>query len=539
MGAVEQKTTELGPFTEKEQLELELGIPKILRTEFNFLKFPFFDLAKDSQREKIKIEEWIETGEGKFHILWLVTRSIEGRFPGDFEKRLHRAIEQVINVSPKPITNPLRLGSIRYIASIMGIHPDSGKNYEDIQRAFKNIVKTSIEAKGTFQLKENSKTKRTIDDTFHLYDRVIFRGEELPNGKNADAVFLMLGSWYLQNINRNYVVPLDWRFYNQLTGNITTRMYEYLSIYFYTALERNQNYHEARYSQICNYFPLTRQYPGWKARKQLKHAHESLTSFGYFTKVEWLEITDPADWLLRYWIGPKAQDEYKHNKKEIRRHGVISGRPVPIPGRRRHKRRNEGPQNAADNHEIAKEFVSRGLTPKVAEQLAESHPEAFIAHKLEVFDWLVETKSHLIKYNPAGFLRTSVEGEYTDPPGFISKEERQHRVIKAEEFKKQQEWWELVEQYRFELQAKPEQKVYGELILWVRDYKKQNNNRHPTPQEKKVKREKLIKGLPSLEERQKQIFGEVVFKAKTPEAFEEELKGPRKKQITKAGENVN
>ena len=45
--------------------------------------------------------------------------------------------------------------------------------------------------------------------------------------------------------------------------------------------------------------------------------------------------------------------------------------------------------------------------------------------------------------------------------------------------------------------------------------------------------------MPSLEERQKQIFGEVVFKAKTLEAFEKELKNRRKEQITKVSENVN
>ena len=41
---------------EKAQLELELGVPKTLRAEFNFLKFPFFDLARNSSQEKIKIE---------------------------------------------------------------------------------------------------------------------------------------------------------------------------------------------------------------------------------------------------------------------------------------------------------------------------------------------------------------------------------------------------------------------------------------------------------------------------------------------------
>ena len=87
------------------------------------------------------------------------------------------------NTSKKLATknNPetLAIGSLRYIAKLMAINPNSGKNREDIQKAFKNIVKASIEAEGTFQLKE-TKSKRYIKDTFHLYDRVIFKGEELP-----------------------------------------------------------------------------------------------------------------------------------------------------------------------------------------------------------------------------------------------------------------------------------------------------------------------------------------------------------------------
>jgi len=334
----ERKKKALSREQKSDQMELELKLPQTLRTEFNFLKFPFFDLAKDSKRTKIKIEEWVDTREGKFHIFWKVTRDIESQFPGDFEKRLHRAIEQVVNATPKPVTNPLRLGSLRYIARLMGINADSGKNREDIQKAFKNIVKASIEAEGTFQLKEG-KNKRYIQDTFHLYERVILTGEDLPEGGTADCVYLMLGSWYLNNINNNYVVPLDWRFYNELSGAITTRMYEYLSIYFYAAIERGNQYHDVRYSQICNYFPLKPQYPAWKARKQLKSAHESLVASGYFAQIEWLETTEADDWLLRYWIGQRAREEYERNKNEIRQFGTMS-KPIPIPDRRRRSQIN-------------------------------------------------------------------------------------------------------------------------------------------------------------------------------------------------------
>ena len=514
---VEQDNIKRDLHIEKEQLELELGIPKILRTEFNFLKFPFFDLARDSKRPRIKIEEWVETKEGTFHILWLVSRDIEGRFPGDFEKRLHRAIEQVINASPKPTNNPLRLGSLRYIARLMGIN-ESGKNLADIQRAFENIVSATIKANGTFQLKE-AKSKQYIKDTFHLYDRAILKGEELPDGKTADCVYLMLGSWYLKNINNNYVVPLDWHFYNRLTGSITTRMYEFLCIYFFTALEHGRQYYDAPYSRICDYFPVKRQYPAWKARKQLKHAHESLTQSGYFDRVEWLETNKARDWIIRYWIGERAREEYERNKQEVRQLDT-SQRPVPIPQRRRRAKpeNNQAPSKASG---LVKRLMERGITPKTAKQLSESHPEAQTAHKIEVFDWLVETRSNLIKENPAGFLRKSIEETYNDPAGFISKEEQGHRAKELAKAKERQEWQFKIDSYKQQIETPVEGLVYGDLMLWEIRYKKEHGQ-PPTPKEKEAKQKELIEKRPTNKELQEQLFGKVVFKEKTLEPIENE-----------------
>ena len=490
----------------KAQLELELGVPKTLRAEFNFLKFPFFDLARDSSREKIKIEELVETNEGKFQILWQVTRDIESHFPGDFEKRLHRAIEQIINATQKPIPNPLRLGSLRYIARLMGIN-ESGKNLSDIQRAFNNVVATTIKANGTYQLKEAKSRKRFIKDTFHLYDRVVFTGEELPDGGMADCVYLMLGSWYLKNINNHYVVPLDWRFYNQLTGSITTRMYEFLCIKFFTALERGREYHDVPYSQICDYFPVTKQTPGWKARKQLKHAHDSLIATEYFQQIEWLETNKRDDWVIRYWIGDRARNEYKHNKQEIRQLGVANQRPVPIPQRRR---RTAQLQEASNSPAVVKELVDRGLTHKTAEKLCEGHSEPLVAYKIEVFDWLVETNSHLIKKSPAGFLRKSIEEDYAEPQGFVSREEREKSAKKAAERQQQQEQQRKVEKYEYQTKTPPEKLIYGDLFLWEKNFKKKNG-RPPTKQEKSAQQKELIRKLPTNKELQEQLVGRVLF----------------------------
>lgn len=509
--ATEKNTSDTG------QQSLELEIPQTLRTEFNFLKYPFFDLAGDSKRAKIEINESVVTDEGTFRILWRVTRNIESKFPGDFEKRVHRAIEQIINNAPKPIQNPLPIGSVHYLARLMGIVADSGKNYQDIQRALKNIVKTSVEAEGTFQLKE-SKTRKFINDTFHLYDRVIFKGEMLPSGEVADSIYLMLGSWYLQNINNNYVVPLDWRFYNQLQGSITTRMYEFLSIHFFVALEKRREYHDVRYKEICEYFPLVMQRPGWKARKQLKQAHELLTREGYFAKIEWLEVNEPDDWLIRYWIGNRARDEYLRNKTEVRHIGE-SARPVPLPERRRRQLLAENGANKpqeAQNSRLERDLVELwGMTPSTAKSLQKGHPEARIREVMDWAAWVKATKPALIQKNPAGWIRKCLMENWSAPAGYVSPDEvlRQKQEQEARETtqRAQLEAEQREDDWKLWYTSTPQQRVKGELWLWAAKYKREHDGKEPSQDEHGQKEAELMAALPSNIEKQQQLFGFVKY----------------------------
>lgn len=503
---------------EATQLELELAIPRTLRTEFNFLKYPFFDLAGDSKRTKIEIAESVVTSEGTFRILWRVTRNAESKFPGDFEKRVHRAVEQIINTTPKPIVNPVRIGSVHFIARLMGVNADSGKNYQDIQRALKNIVKTSVEARGTFQVKD-SKSKRVIDDTFHLYDRVIFRGEELPSGDLADAIYLWLGTWYLQNINNNYVVPLDWRFYSRLQGSITTRMYEFLSIHFFVALEHKRDFHEVRYKEICEYFPVVRQYPAWKARKQLKPAHDSLTRTGYFARVEWLDAGESDDWLLRYWIGPRARAEYERNKLEVRQIGEHA-KPVPLPERRRRRQLGVGsdPETAPDapGSPMVREMVEKwGFTPVTAASLVKTHSEARVREVLAWAAWGQAQKPAMIQKNPAGWIRKCLAEEWGAPAGYVAPEvltqQQQERATREAAQRAQLEAQRLEEDWRSWVSMTPKQRVVGEVWAWASQYKREHDGQEPSPQAYADKEAELIAALPSNTEKQQQLFGFVKY----------------------------
>ncbi|MCA9732667.1 replication initiator protein A [candidate division KSB1 bacterium] len=431
----ENKKSELVPTNQ--QLDLDLELPKTLRAEFNFLKFPFFDLAKNSKREKIEIEEEVRTSEGWGRVYWKVARSVDLHFPGDFEKRLHRAVEQILNAMPKPIQNPVRLGSLRYIAKLMGINPNSGKNIKDIQNGLKSIKGVTIEAEGSFKLKD-SKQAEEKNDTFNLYNRVIMIGQKLPSGEVADAVFVELGTWYLQNINNHYVVPLDWQFYTQLKGTITTRLYEMLSIYFFAAIENKKKAYEINYTRLCNYLPITRQNPLWKAKKQLKRAHEILTESEYFAGVEWVELPDPEDWKLVYKIGKRARAEYEKNKKEIKSTLQLPPRRRALPEQMTLSETRESPLTRV----LVEEW---NISHEKADRFIQERSDAFIQERIDFVKQAQERPGE-IKKDASGYLVRWLENpDWKFPAWYVPQKERVKKKGKSELHKKSMEYAELQE----------------------------------------------------------------------------------------------
>jgi len=410
------------------QKEKNLDITQTLRSEFHFLKFPFFDLSpRSSKKDRIEIKEIEETKEGKIEILWKVERSIDSNFPSSFARRLHKeVIEKTLNNMKKPVSQLVRLGSLRQICKKMGI-TESGKNCEDIKKALKDIKKASIEAKGTFRQKEKNGNKKFFEGSFNLYDMVYFAGEILPGGMEASEVYVLLNSMYIQNFNNNFVVPIDYKYHQSLAGDIGSRMYEMLSIWFYPALENGKKYINKKYSELCDYFPLTRQDTKWKAKKQLKSAHQQHLSSGFFVEEpEWININKKDDWLIRYWIGQKAKNWYKENKKlgnikeNVKQLGLPEQNRVgeeefekKIIIKKEEQKKTENP--------LVKQLTDLGVTQSVADDLAKDYSPK------KIKDWIEVIHDIKAKDKPA-FLVKAIKENWELPELYKKEKER-----KAEE----------------------------------------------------------------------------------------------------------
>lgn len=395
-----------------------------LRAEANFLKFPFFELSRGTSkapRDSLEVRDTIATQGTKTDVFWKVFRAAETPFPGELARRIHReVVERQISELPRPVLNPLCLGSLRDICRQLHINT-GGRNLQKVQNALTSIRRTSIQAKRTFYSKAR---KSYINDEFCLYERVAFAGAQLPDGTTADAVYIFLGSWYLENLNANYVIPLDFDYFRCLKGPLASRMYELLHHWFFIARSVNPPTIERRYSTLCDYFPLTRQDTLWKAKKQLREAHVQHHQNGYLASLpEWRPIRGTRrDWTIVYTAGKLALDERRRNQS---RRGQDAVSPDEIP----HSTRPALPPALPDaSTALAKELELRGVSPSIALSLVRDRDLAQVQRKLEVFDWLMAKPECPIDQNPAGYLRASIEQGFADPEGFIPAAERQRRA---------------------------------------------------------------------------------------------------------------
>jgi len=154
----------------------EINLPKIISSEVNLLVLPFFFLYKNTLKNKLETEyrEVIYRNGEKLEILWNVSANPKYGYPGLFE-----------------VENPIPLGSLYNLCKRMNIENYGGVEYRKIKKALEKIKATTIKSVGSFYSKG---VKQWVDDSFSLYDRIIFKGKKLPNNEIADNNYLFLGS---------------------------------------------------------------------------------------------------------------------------------------------------------------------------------------------------------------------------------------------------------------------------------------------------------------------------------------------------------
>jgi len=475
-----KKTTEL---VEKRESQ-ELSLPKVINSEVNLLVFPFFALSTKGLKKKLETEyrDMVKRGNQKIEILWNVSANPKYGYPGFFDRNIHKVIEQITTQTLRKngkVKNPIVLGSLYNLCKRMGINNYGGSEYKEIKRALERIKATTIKSIGTFYSKEG---KQWIDDTFSLYDRIVFKGKKLPNGEIADSNYLFLGSWYLQSLNSFYIKPIDYNYLQNLKRKIASRLYEILGVKFYGLRNKRQDFICYRYSKLCQLLPITPFKQISRAKQQLDPAHKELRDTEFLFNYEWDEDSG-KDWLIYYWPGRRVKKEMSKIKTEFFVPPIEEAVPLP-------KRRSQ--PSSKSPVDLVNQLIALNVSETTAKDLVE-HSSQQVIRK-----WIKGIHYTNAK-DKGAYLVKAIRENWQAPEEYLKKKEEEKKRKEQEKARLAEERKEKEQQKRKQKEAEKLDKIYNSLNpLQQKEVKKEIKNRLSAFWRKQLEREMENKEISKL-----------------------------------------
>jgi hypothetical protein len=383
--------------------------PNPIRVETALSRYPVHRLAKHGE---ISIDIREKTDNGEITIRWEVTYNSKYGQPGPLAYKLDTLlINRRIEEARRPIPRLIRLGSLHEICRELGI--SEGENKNTIKKSLYQNAGAFITAKTCFR--QSNGTERTIEFGDTRYG-VVFTGETLPDGRTADAVYIILHDFYMDIINNAITRPLDYGYLKSLPP-APQRFYELLSYQMYAAIKNDRSRAKLLYSNFCTHAPQTRYASFDQVKKQMFKIHKEHRKSGYIVKIDFEQTIDAdgiPDWIMLYQPGPKAKAEFRAFTKrggpvmlEVESFATDPLPSLPIP----------------QTPPLVAELVSNGVTETVARQLVAEYDEDKIQHQIEILGWLEAKKPGKIS-DSAAWLVIAIKNGHATPKGFVSADER-------------------------------------------------------------------------------------------------------------------
>jgi len=409
-----------------------------IRVETVLSRNPIHNLSKRGGVE-IAINFAGEGGRGA--IQWQVSHNSRYGQPGPLAYKVDtHVVNRRIDEAGRPVPKIIRLGSLSEICAELGLA--DGKSTQDVKKALLQNAGAFVTAKLAYTGTDGTEHSFEFNDTRY---GVVLTGQKFPDGRKANAVYLVLHDIFRGLLDRAPYRPLDYDYLKSLTPG-AQRFYELVSYQIFAAIKHTRPQARYRYSEYCTFAPQTRYYDWEHARKQMYKLHAPHIQSEYLAKVEY-EATDDGqgnpDWWFWYTPGRKAYAEYSAF--------LCRKQPKPKPatetsrGRRTLAPAGPAPEQlplggvaepaAADPQyeELVQHLAEKGLNHSDAERLAREKPEE-CRRQLDHLPFVAEFKS-----SRGAYLRAAIEGGYGPPKGYAehaTKERAQQR--KAEETSRKQ-----------------------------------------------------------------------------------------------------
>lgn len=347
--------------------------------------------------------------------------------PTTADQDKYLAFQKIVNdlrLREGVVCNPVSFSSADLL-QILGISK-GGNNYEEIYSWLGRMSATTIQSEGVVYL---AKRKVYARDMFHVFDRVVVTGGTLPDGQQADRNYVWLSSWQLENINGNYLLPVDFETYRKLSNSIAKALVPLLQQWLYAS--RSDGRFEKRYEDLCDLLDLRRQGYQSYIERQLGPSLDELVKFGYLANWSIGTTNDGRDFKIVACHGPKFFADLR---------GQLTAPGVPA----------EVDQSPA----LLEALVSRGVGESHARRLLRSLPPGQpVMDQLEYIDSIVR-KGRIA--NPPGLYVSMLRHNEPVPEDFETSTRRMEQ-------ERSRQAYMAVQSARWELQQRYERHVHEEL----------------------------------------------------------------------------
>src|ERR1039457_25119 len=187
------------------------------------------------------------------------------------------------------VANPIAFTTYQLLR-ILGLKP-VGKRYLEVAEWLRKMSGTQIESQGAVYF---AKGKRYVNANFHVFDTTVTAGEELPDGRIAEQNYVWLSTWQLENLNSNYVLPIDLTNYRKLSAPIAKALVPIIYVWFHATKRPIQK----RYGELCQLLSISPQKVVSKIRDRLDPAMLQLQSAGYISSWDVVRTVDGSDWKV-------------------------------------------------------------------------------------------------------------------------------------------------------------------------------------------------------------------------------------------------
>ena len=320
------------------------------------------------------------------------------------------------------IKNPVGFSSAELVR-VLGREKD-GRIYKEISEWLDVMTFTGILSEGAVFFAGRKVYGR---DRFHVFERSVTFGHEMPDGTVADKNYVWLSEWQLENINNNHLLPIDFESYKKLKNRISKALVPILQIWLYAS--KDEGAFEKRYDELCQYLNIGKYQHISKIKEKLSPALDELVSFGYLTswKIETTSDDNGYKVILRH-----GRKFYQDGRRRLEQKATATGSKreklpeqlnFPASKERKslssqHKQLPAARLAPEEKDELTSKLLEHGLHYKTAVELVEASPEE-VKRQLEYLPYRV------VKKNKGGLLREAILQSWTPPDEYLQGQKNQ------------------------------------------------------------------------------------------------------------------